>query len=314
MTAIQSLMQLKASLPEATALSLLIGAERDQEPGYDHHRVDITKEVGNHFAKSAARVIERIDTELPPVPFQPGDHLGDGRLVYLAPGEIPGVDAVVAGLAQANMPWFTGDEEVQKRLRYYVIKVEVGGKPAYFFRRMSAKQELANKGFAAKLAGHRFTAFHDRVFLFDEGVDFVVYDGYTFLVTKKVLQDLFKDEVRAAFAERAQPAVQAILTQLPISNPDHFLETVAQDERMSGALVRIHEKGGLDKLTPDWVRQKNDLLTHNKLNIEGLNGSTVIHFDGNPRRRHVLIKILEEKVNQGELTGMTWVTGSHVPG
>jgi hypothetical protein len=314
MTAIDSLMQLKASIPDATALSLLIGAERNEEPGYDHHRVDITKEVGNHFAKSATRVVDRIDTDLPPVPFQPGDRLGDGRLVYLAPGEIPGIDGVIAGLAQANLPWFTGDEEVQNRLRYYVIKVEVAGEPAYFFRRMSEKQELTKKGFAAKLAGHRFTAFHDRVFLFDAGIDFVVYQGYTFLITKKVLQDLFKEEVRAAFAERAKPAVEAILTQLPLANPEHFQETVDQDERMSGALVRIHEKGGLGKLTPDWVRQKNDLLQHHKLNIEGVNGSTLIHFDGNPRRRFILIKILEEKVNQGELTGTTWVTGSHVPG
>ena len=126
---------------------------------------------------------------------------------------------------------------------------------------------------------------------------------------------LFAQDVKEAFAAAAAPALVLLGERVVVENFGEFEDACRGDARLSGALIRIHERGGLASLTTEYVLSKNDLLTGHKLTVgAAADGSPTIRFESIPTKRFILLKILEEKVNRGDLTGMTWVTGSHVPG
>ena len=142
MTAIESYNRLTILLQAADPdVQILLGGKAIDGDGYEHQKVDMGIQVAGHFHSAAREAVASRDVELAPIHFQPGEQPHDARLIYLEPGEIPGVDAVVAQIEPAaNHAWFTGDAAFGRRLRYYVIRIQVGERIAYCFRRANAKQ------------------------------------------------------------------------------------------------------------------------------------------------------------------------------
>lgn len=317
MTAAESHARLAALVAnDAAEVHVLLAARSEDDSGFNHQKVDMGAQVASHFLRAARHAAANRDATLDPVQFQPGDYPSIRNLVYLAPHEVPGVDATVAAMEPLqNQANYGGDPDFQRRLAYYVIRVSHGPRTAYFFHRASKKLELVQKGLLVRLHDHRFNQVHDRLFLFDDKVDFIVFEGYVFLNTFDAFMKLFANDIKTAFAKQAEPVFAELRETVDMENFDEFEAACRDDARLSAALIRIQQRGGLNGLTTDWIAEKNALLTQHQLTIvQKANGIKSILYEPLPTKRFILMKILEEKVNRGERSGITWIAGSHIRG
>ncbi len=301
---------------EDAEVHVLLAGSNEDGTGFEHQKVDMGAHVASYFRGAALKAVESRDATLPPVQFQPGDRPSVSNLIFLEPHEVPGVDAAIAAMEPLqNQSNFTGADEFQRRLRYYVVRVSHGHRIAYFFHRASRNQELVKKGLLVRLHEHRFNEVEDRLFLFDDKTDFIVFEGYIFLNTFDAFMKLFADDIKIAFAAQAEPVFIALRDLIEMENFDEFEAACRDDARLSGALIRIQQRGGLNGLTTDWILEKNGQLTQHQLAVENkVDGTRSIRFEAIPAQRFILMKILEEKVNRGERSGITWIAGSHTPG
>lgn len=317
MTAAQAHARLTALVADDDAeVHVLLAARSDDGTAFVHQKVDMGAQVASHFLRAARKAAASRDTTKDPVQFQPGDYPSIPNLIYLAPHEVPAVDAVVAAMEPLqNQHNYSGDENFQKNLAYYVIRVSQGTRIAYFFHRASRKIELIQKGLLVRLHDHRFNQVQDRLFLFDDRVDFMVFEGYVFLNTFDPFMKLFADDIKIAFAEQAEPIFTELRQAVEMENFDDFEAACRDDARLSAALIRIQQRGGLNGLTTEWIAEKNALLTQHQLTIvDKADGTRSILYESLPTKRFILMKILEEKVNRGERSGITWIAGSHIRG
>lgn len=319
MTAVQAYGRLTTLVARDDADVHVVLASRDPEAdnlAYIHQKVDMGVHVANHFRAAARAAVASRTATVAPINFQPGDRPSTSGLIYLAPNEVPGVNAAIAAMEPlANQANFTGETAFLKRLRYYVVRVSHGEQVAYFFHRANRNMELAKKGLVVQLSGHRFNRVEERMFSFNEDIDFMVFEGYIFLNTFDPFLKLFADDIKVAFAEQAAPVFTALRDAIDMENFDEFEAVCRDDARLSGALIRIQQRGGLNGLTTDWILEKNALLTQHQLDVQTrADGTRSIRFQAIPTHRFILLKILEEKVNRGERSGITWIAGSHVQG
>ncbi|HLF16156.1 MAG TPA: hypothetical protein VI796_01840 [Candidatus Thermoplasmatota archaeon] len=168
MTAAQSHARLTALVANDHAeIHVLLAARNEEGTGFVHQKVDMGAQVAAHFLRAARKAAASRDATMEPVQFQPGDYPSIPNLIYLAPREVPGVDAAVAAMEPLqNQHNFGGDQDFQRKLAYYVIRVSDGNRLAYFFHRASKKLELVQKGLLVRLHDHRFNQVQDRLFLF----------------------------------------------------------------------------------------------------------------------------------------------------
>jgi hypothetical protein len=120
-----------------------------------------------------------------------------GQLEYVDLGSAAGAplrDCLKPLLEGVTVPNFDGADAFLGGLRFYVISTTVAGGPLRAFRLLSPKMELARSGRFALGGDARSGAYdlvRDKVLLFDEGVDCLLWADRLYILNRTPFQQMF---------------------------------------------------------------------------------------------------------------------------
>ena len=121
-----------------------------------------------------------------------------GQLEYVDLGSAAGAplrDCLKPLLDGVTVPNFDGADAFLRGLRFYVISTTVAGGPLRAFRLLSPKMELARSGrfaLSGDARGGAYDLVRDKVLLFDEGVDCLLWAGRLYVLNRTPFQQMLR--------------------------------------------------------------------------------------------------------------------------
>jgi hypothetical protein len=196
---------------------------------------------------------------------------------------------------------FTGDDAFVKQLRYYVAVLGApGDAQAFFFRSFTDSSELRRKrGAALMRRGGQFSVVEERIFLFDEAVDCIVFRDWLFVLRKGDYRRIFDDfEV---VRQQAHAAAGALHAQVPISNFEAFRDACARQITMADKLLAIRSRDYFPSLTVDILESVIDEFGLEVELVEH-NGQKQLVFQTDAAHRWLILKLLDDDYLRSSMT------------
>jgi hypothetical protein len=198
-----------------------------------------------------------------------------GTVEWVDLATVPAVRAACERLAELGelSNFAPADDKYKKRLLYWAGVRQADGKRAFLFRSFSQAAELKRKKLAAIVVRDGpFELLDEQVFLFDENVDCVVYDGYVYVLRRNDYRRIFDqlEQVRHA----ALTAAARLNERVPIQNFAEFAESCANQPAMADKLIAVERRDYFPQLSYDLLAP---VIAEFELPIQIDNG------DGNPK-------------------------------
>lgn len=195
----------------------------------------------------------------------------------------------------------TSDEGYLRRLQYWGARIGVGEDQAYFFRRFTSSAELKHKNKVAMvLKSGTLHTVQDRIFLFDNEVDCVVYGDYVFVLRKADFRKMF-EQMKAVF-KKARTAAADLHAKLPISNFEDFQDACSSDSRLADKIIAIRQRDYFDELSYSLVEpvmQEFDVDIPTK---KGKAGKVELEFRTGPADRFRILRLCDDDYLRSTMT------------
>jgi hypothetical protein len=311
MSAEEALQSLRSSLEANPSIAVLVAAQLGDETVIQ--RLGLSEGLAVDFRAVAQRAVFPAD--------------GGFRLRAYVDGYKPDADEIpfieldkneqIAGQVQdfsqvQQAELFHEDDEIVDNLRFYAIVASPSSRRrAVFFRTYSPKKELSRRtGFAALLRGGTYDRVTSKIFLFDKEVDCFAWGHYLFILQVGHFRRIFR--FFEALRANGDNTVSAILKQVPVQNAGAFRAACTGQLQMLSKLAQIAKQPYFGRVT-----MKDILDTIKKFNIDvqivkdGKKQKLV--FDGNPKKRWLILKLLDDDYLGSTMTQERYEVNSKVP-
>lgn len=152
----------------------------------------------------------------------------------------------------------TDSEDVDTYIGAYALVISNGARPddtAIIVRQRNPVEKLGQGRFTAVWSGEQLDKADD-VFVFDAGVDIVVWRGVALIRSARVLEALFVgEEIRR---EGARRAVETLNGRIPLSNRPELEATIEADSVFAARFRNIERRGLLAALDLDALRRSSE--------------------------------------------------------
>jgi hypothetical protein len=255
-------------------------------------------------ARAAAASIGRVQR------FQPGYRPEAGEALVIDLQEFPSLREVVETvLSVEDLEGFHGEAEFVERFRAFATVLSHGGERGAFFRKTSPRKELARSGWVALILTDRgFNDIHDRLFLFDQQVDFIAWRGRLYVITVSALNALVP-----AF-EVVVERIQATLRQVVplVANAEEFSAAALSQPQMRSKLMQIASRPYIGRLSIEdlqaHVRRRNLAIAFQR----GADGRERLVFDPGRETRWLILKLLDDDYLDSRMTDQRYEVNSKV--
>jgi hypothetical protein len=231
------------------------------------------------------------------VAFDPVYKADAGEVEWLELAGVAAVELAVDRQRSSTAPFDAGDDGYLRRLQYWTASL---GNEAFFFRAFSPAAELGRKrGVALVLRGGTFRTVTDRIFLFDENVDCVVYGGVIFVLRSRDYRRIF--EQLDALRREAGTAAAEVEKRVPIVNADEFVAACSTDSRLAEKVLAIRRRPYYDQLS---VSLLEPVIRDFDLDVQTVvdGGTRKLVFDARPEGRFLILKLLDDDYLRSQMT------------
>jgi hypothetical protein len=246
-------------------------------------------------------------------PFDPLYKPDAHEVEHLELAEAPAVAMATGHYGNlAPLPEFTGDDDFVKRLRYYVAVLGApGGEQAFFFRSFTQSSELKRKrGAALMRRDAEFGVVEDRIFLFDDAVDCVVFKGTIFVIRKSDYRRIFDqfDVLR----QKAREAAESLNARVPIADFEGFREACETQTTMADKMVAVSTRQYFPTLTVEVLEPVIDEFSID-LDIVEEDGQKHLRFQRDASHRWLILKLLDDDYLRSTMTDNLYEANSKLP-
>lgn len=206
-------------------------------------------------------------------------------------------------------PFHTADDGYVQRLLFWVcVLTGTDDRRAFFFRAFSSKAELKRRAGAALVnKDGAFTKVDERIFLFDDRVDCVVFGDYLFVLRKNDYRRVF-DQLEAVRQE-ARAAARDLHAKVPIANFDEFTDACASQAGMADKLVSIRKRDYFDDLCYEMLEPVMEEFSL-RIGIEQRNGSPHLVFRSEPAHRWRILRLMDDDYLKSSMTNHKYEVNS----
>lgn len=193
------------------------------------------------------------------------------------------------------------DDDYLKRLLFWVcVLTGADDRRAFFFRAFSASSELQRKKATALVnRDGAFTKVRERIFLFDERVDCVVFDEYLFVLNKKDFRRVF-DQLEVVRHE-AQKAARDLHGKVPIANFDEFADACVTQAGMADKLISVRKRDYFDRLSYEMLQPVIEEFSL-KIPTQEHDGLTHLVFLTEPAHRWRILRLIDDDYLKSSMT------------
>lgn len=238
-------------------------------------------------------VVKRIDSWVPraldPI-YKPDPH----DLEYCLAADVGSVQQSVESVKDLNQAtaFDPNDTAFKRRLSYSAIVLTKDEQRAVFFRRFTAKSELARKrGVALMLKDGIYENVDEEIFVFDEDVDCFVFEDQLHVVHKLNYRKIF-EQLDAVYA-KAVEAAGALKGKVPIRNFAEFEDACSKHGAMADKIIAISSRDYFDTLS---VEVLEPVIEEFGLQIEvhEEDGVKSLVFEKDVSRRFRILKLMDD--------------------
>jgi hypothetical protein len=198
-------------------------------------------------------------------------------------------------------PFDAGDDAYKRRLRYWVcVLTGRDGRKAFFFRSFSRSAELERRrGVALVSRNGTFTKIEEHVFLFDEAVDCILFEGCLLVLRKLDYRRIFDqlEEVR----QHARRAAQALHQRVPIANFEEFADACSRQAAMADKLLIVQKRPYFRRLTFEML---SGVIQEFRLDIpvRDVDGQPHLVFRTEPEHRWRILRLVDDDYLKSAMT------------
>jgi hypothetical protein len=269
-------------------------------------RLTLAKPVSRWFLDNASSIINQ-SVERTLREYEPGYKPDDDELCY-----IPLRDAAMAKVAVDSfaaldqVELFRESDEIIDNLRFYATVVQHKSRQAVFFRTFSPRNELTRSGYTPlAFSGDNYNELKQKVFLFDDQADCFAFGDYLFIQNVTQFQRIF-----GYFEELTKSAdltIGSITSRIPIDGLENFEKMCKSNQLMLAKLAQIARKPYLKSLAmSDIIRTINEF----NIPVEVRSGKLV--FDSSPKKRWLILKLLDDDHLGSSMTKTKYLSNSKV--
>lgn len=306
----ESLQNLAQFVQEAEHLNVLLVAKDEPRDNFIIQRLNLHEDLTVEFRKTIAKNLPVNVDEIILREYDPGYKLESHELGYIKLENNSSVLSIVQDVSQiGRAELFAEVDEIIDNLRFYVVAAgDQRGRQAVFFRTYSPKKELARRnGFAVMLRRGQYNKINQKIFLFDDEVDCFAWDGFLFIKSVHHFHIIFRyfDELRANAAQ----TVDAVTGHVPINNLTEFKAACTSQLQMMMKLANLAKKPYLQRVTMDDIKRT---IAEFKLDIQTVcqNGTEELVFDSSPKKRWIILKLLDDDYLGSVMTREKYETNS----
>ena len=146
---------------------------------------------------------------------------------------------------------FEGDQKFLGRVNFHATVIPLGGKTLIVFRHRGSGSLMHKGGLMATFdtTHHQFKELPGKVFHFDHGVDFILWDGFVFILDHKRFESL--THIRDLTIAKATGALNGVEKRrdIEVGNINDLITKVAQKPLLARRLASAEQMGVLKALT-----------------------------------------------------------------
>lgn len=277
---------------------LVLIAGEGRTPLGEFEVVNLLGDTARPFIDGArAHVLDRPDRILA---FRAGYKPDAGEVLAIKLSEHGELQEIAAKtLAIEEMPFFAGDEAFAARFRAFATVMSFEGRRAAFYRQSSPKKELHRSGsIPLILTDNGFNRLRERVFLFDQEIDFAAWDDYLFIWRTSAVNALVP-----TFEVMIERVTATLAQVVPfVANGQDFEAAVLGQPQMRSKMMQIAARPYLGRLTIDdlkaQIRRRGLAITIER----GPRGAEKLVFDQGRESRWLILKLLDDDYLDSRMT------------
>jgi hypothetical protein len=210
----------------------------------------------------------------------------------------------------AGLAGFDGSDSAYiGRLAYWGAAIGDEDDRAYVFRRLSASAELKRKRSTAMvLRSGTFHLVEDKIFLFDEEIDCVVYGNYIFVLRKRDYRSIF-EQMKQVF-EKARSAANDLHAKLPISNFSEFQDACGTDSRLADKVLAVRGRTYFDELSYTKVKPVIEEFSLDIPTAKDKDGQIELTFRSAPDERFRILRLVDDDYLRSSMTDIRYEVNS----
>lgn len=224
-------------------------------------RLRVSEAVQRDFARAAHRTLRAFGRRVVR-DYYPGWVSIDDELAEAPAEELEGplLDEVRRSLEADYAADFlvTDEEDVETSIGAYALVISNGARPAdttIIVRQRNPVEKLGQGRFTARWSGEQLDKV-ESVFVFDAGVDLVVWRNVALIRSARVLEALFVgEEIRR---EGARRAIETLNGRIPLSNRPELEATIEVDSVFAARFRNVERRGLLAALDLDALRRSSE--------------------------------------------------------
>ncbi len=238
-------------------------------------RLRVSEQVQSDFVRAAARTLRsfarRVVREYYPGWVSIDDELAEAPVEDLEGPLLEEIRRSVGGEYAADF-LVTENEDVDTSIGAYALVISNGARPgdtAVSVRQRNPVEKLGQGRFTARWSGEQLDKV-ESVFVFDAGVDIVVWRGAALIRSARVLEALFVgEEIRM---EGARRAVEALNGRITLRNRPELETTIEADSVFAARFRNIERRGLLATMDLEALRRSSEKfgLARRMLRDDGL--------------------------------------------
>lgn len=298
----EALDELAAFVASGPRLEVATVAEAANGSAPDSRVLNLANDAEAFFREVVERVVEHSDQRWALKALDPIYKAESDVVEWSSAANVPAIQLALSRHANLGplQPFDPSDDGYKRRLRYWTCILTNDGTKAYFFRAFSRTAELKRKtGAALVLRNGTFTKVEDHVFLFDEAIDCMVFNGVLFVVRKREYRRLF-DQLDAVRLQ-ARQAAAALHSRVPIANFDAFADACASQAGMADKLLAVQRRPYFRRLTYTMLKPVIDEFTLD-IDVNEINGRPHLVFRTEPDRRWGILRLVDDDYLKSAMT------------
>lgn len=287
-----------------------VGVATPSGGGYEVSLLNVTEDISKElFGDILETTLQFLCENADLVPYETGFRPAKYQACTLevsSSDEIERFSDAVLGCLPGSR-YFRHDDESIERLKFHgFIAESSAGEVVASVRLITPKKELGkSRWFGLTFSGGGYDRVDDRTFLLDEKADFVLHDSVMYVINGVAFERLF-GRIDSELAD-VEAVLDGLTRYIPIQNAEEFVAACSQQFQMRSKIRSIATKSYLTSVS---ITDIKTVVAEFKLDIEIESDELV--FDGHPRRRWEILKLLDDDYLGSTMTGMKYETNSKI--
>jgi hypothetical protein len=262
-------------------------------------KMQLSKSVADDFRGIIIHNIEKLkksdnDKDLRLIKYDAAAMNRPDEIEYLELSEANDIVAQFSDISTIeSLDIFKADNKFINGLRFYTISAEIDGKKIVFFRLYSSKSELSRASYLGiKLSETVYDRVSEPLFLFDNRIDCIAYDGTLFILSKDKFQKIFRyfEKLR----EAGIAALKAISDKIKIENFD-ALSKLCEGHLLKLAKLRnIAAKDYIKTVTIADIKKVIKEFSLDNVKIIKKDGEERLLFDPKADDKWAILRVLDD--------------------